>query len=512
MSNIKKAQALLTKLYTLGVRDFVVCPGGRNAPFVEIIGKVLNKDVQTHWGFEERSASFLALGLTMKSQKPVVVITTSGTAFVETSSALLEAHYMGLPLIVLSADRPEALWATGSPQTMIQKDFLKSHLGPSVDESFDLEQLTLPLHINCIFEEPLIDEPVHTWNLNEHLRTEVYENSRSNLNSYKYKFKNYSSEDLKIYFQEHKDSYKVLILVSGLSQLAKNELLSCFNELKADIYFESTGELSEHKSTINSRQIDHATVAKSYDLVVRVGGIPTHRVWRDFELLKFKNVIHFSDLPFPGLSFGVVYPLQDFKNFALDLQKMSIQQNLNLDQNKSLSLEQEFFSNLKEVVYQNSKTTDEQPIFYIGNSLPIRHWDLDKKIKFNQVYASRGLNGIDGQLSTAIGIGLKSYPQKVIAVLGDLTTMYDLSAPWYWLKNKSQINLTLIIVNNSGGQIFSKMFQSPYFVNAHEINFKHWADMWSLTYQKIHSSEELLNLKSWPEIIEFSSKGLPHND
>jgi 2-succinyl-5-enolpyruvyl-6-hydroxy-3-cyclohexene-1-carboxylate synthase len=305
--------------------------------------------------------------------------------------------------------------------------------------------------------------------------------------------------------------------------------------ITADIYFESTGEISDHKSEINSRDIDKINVIKAYDLVVRVGRIPTHRVWRDFEISNYKKLLNFSEVPLPGVSEGSVFKISEFKNFIEDLKNISmpsvLDSNLKMETKndfvfeKSLnySEEQKFFSTIKEVVSglglkkivtkEKQKKSDQvlnpfqNPVFYIGNSLPIRHWDIDKSKKFNEVYANRGLNGIDGQLSSAIGLSLQSKEQKTLVVLGDLTTMYDLSAPWYWLKYKSQINLSLIVVNNGGGQIFSKMFKGESFLNRHQIEFKAWAEMWGLSYLKVTSSEDfktkLESLNSWPDIIEY---------
>lgn len=538
MSNLSRAQQLLQKLYQSGVKDFVICPGGRNAPFVEAMDNCTSKDVRVHLGFEERSAAFFALGLSLKKLTPVAVFTTSGTAFVETSSALLEAHYSAVPLIVVSADRPEELWGSGSPQTMIQKDFLKSHLGPSVDESYDPLQVSYPLHINCSFDEPLLDEESKPWSLNlkkENLKTEFTINFTKQLNSYKHKFSVFSFSAIQsltgVDVQKAK-SLKILFLITGLNHKNKLSFENLFSGIAADLFFEATGEIKNLKSDITSKLLNKLDVMSSYDLVVRIGGIPTHRIWRDFELQKFKKLIHFSQLPLPGLSYGHVFKLDDLTAFINELKKNKLESVLqksfeskNLSQIQvstkpsDLSQEELFFKSLKNQIYQSHATSNKSsdssqisldPVFYIGNSLPIRHWDADKSHTFNEVYASRGLNGIDGQLSTALGLALNSGSQKTIAVLGDLTTMYDLAAPWYWLKNKDKIDFSLVVINNKGGQIFSKMFKSSNFLNTHNFQFSSWAEMWGLTYLKVQSIDEfetkINSLKVWPQIIECEFK------
>ncbi len=515
MTNVFRAKKLLQKLIALGVKDYVICPGGRNAPFVKALGSYKGDAIKVHWGFEERSASFFALGLSLKNNDPVAIFTTSGTAFVETSSALLEAHYSGQPLIVISSDRPKRLWGTGAPQTMVQKDFLKSHLGPSVDESFDYSSVSYPLHINCVFDEPLIDEVSGDWT--SALKVENFESKNAlNLNTYKFEFANYEFEKIKNLIKyDKKKKVKVLCLLSGLNKSFKNSISNNISNIPVDFYFESTGEIQSHSSQLNSVFLKDTDVLETYDLIVRVGAIPIHRIWRDIETREFKKVIHFSRLPLPGLAHGEVFSLANFHLFLKDLMSLNLEKNFNNAMRNcgSISQEQKFYALLKEKCSTLSKKIDSanqesNPVFYLGNSTPVRFWDLDKTIKFDEVYASRGLNGIDGQLSTAIGLSLKSENQKTIAILGDLTTLYDLAAPWYWAKLYAKLNLTLIIVNNSGGQIFTEIFGDKNFLNSHNLKFVNWAKMWNLSYSKIHSIEELSkDFDSWPDVVELEIHG-----
>jgi glycosyltransferase involved in cell wall biosynthesis len=120
---------------------------------------------------------------------------------------------------------------------------------------------------------------------------------------------------------------------------------------------------------------------------------------------------------------------------------------------------------------------------YLGNSLPIREWDLAicQKTIPAKVFANRGANGIDGQVSTFLGwasSGVENW-----AILGDLTALYDLSS--LWITRQLEVdNLTILVINNGGGMIFNKIFESEYFLNRHEINFSSWAKMWNWHYEK----------------------------
>ena len=125
---------------------------------------------------------------------------------------------------------------------------------------------------------------------------------------------------------------------------------------------------------------------------------------------------------------------------------------------------------------------------FLGNSLPIRMWGM-----VDQGYvpsrASRGVNGIDGQVSTAMGL-IRPMSKNWI-ILGDLTTLYDFSGFWmtdYLRKIEAQVNF--VVINNRGGQIFSRMFESSLFINNHNISFEHIAKTWGWTYFKNPSFEE----------------------
>jgi 2-succinyl-5-enolpyruvyl-6-hydroxy-3-cyclohexene-1-carboxylate synthase len=119
---------------------------------------------------------------------------------------------------------------------------------------------------------------------------------------------------------------------------------------------------------------------------------------------------------------------------------------------------------------------------YLGNSLPIREWDLAavSQCKKFEVWGSRGLNGIDGQLSTFLGFARSENSNW--AVLGDLTALYDLPGPWI-LSQLQSLNMNLVIINNGGGKIFSKMFPYSEFQNQHQLRFRSWAEFWKLDYE-----------------------------
>ncbi|MDV3222471.1 thiamine pyrophosphate-binding protein, partial [Intrasporangium sp.] len=127
------ALALLQALWSGGVREVVLAPGSRSAPLALALHAAdAAGDLRLHVRVDERTAGFLALGLTKGSRRPVAVVTTSGTAVGNLLPAVMEAHHTALPLVVISADRPERLRGTGANQTTLQAGIF-GHFAPCHD-------------------------------------------------------------------------------------------------------------------------------------------------------------------------------------------------------------------------------------------------------------------------------------------------------------------------------------------------------------------------------------------
>jgi 2-succinyl-5-enolpyruvyl-6-hydroxy-3-cyclohexene-1-carboxylate synthase len=139
----------------------------------------------------------------------------------------------------------------------------------------------------------------------------------------------------------------------------------------------------------------------------------------------------------------------------------------------------------------------------LGNSLPVREWDLAATWDWRgyEVMASRGLNGIDGQISTFLGLCKPSVSNW--AILGDLTALYDLASPWVKGQLDPAIQATIVVVNNAGGRIFDRMFKAPEFLNSHGLTFDRWAEMWGLPYQLCHSVDEISMYASGIRVVEL---------
>ena len=177
-SSIPSAFLIVELLRLHGVKEVVISPGSRNAPLT--IGFSENKAFSCHSIVDERSAAFYALGLAMAKNEPVVLVCTSGSALLNYFPAIAEAFYSELPLLVLSADRPEYLLEIGDGQTILQEgvygkmiahstslllddssnqDSINSINQSRIEESLvQLNTTQCPVHINIPFDEPLYNK------------------------------------------------------------------------------------------------------------------------------------------------------------------------------------------------------------------------------------------------------------------------------------------------------------------------------------------------------------------
>jgi len=145
MTNLEIARRIIDDVRALGVADFCVCSGSRNAPLIAVVGDAFSF-------VDERSAGFFAIGRARRDDRPVAVITTSGTAAAELLPAAVEAYYSGTPIVLITADRPARYRGTGAPQAIEQE----SLFGVYAARSIEAWNRRMPLHINVEFDEPLL--------------------------------------------------------------------------------------------------------------------------------------------------------------------------------------------------------------------------------------------------------------------------------------------------------------------------------------------------------------------
>jgi 2-succinyl-5-enolpyruvyl-6-hydroxy-3-cyclohexene-1-carboxylate synthase len=479
MSNTRWARQILEQMIRAGVDEIIICPGARNAPFVEMLAHWKNGNVYSF--FDERSAAFFALGRIAATGKPKAVITTSGTAVANLLPAVIEAHYGGLPLVVISADRPKKFRGTGSPQTIVQPGIFTCYAESVGDwERGEKQEFTLPLHtpshLNVCFDEPLIDETVNEWS------TGTVEMSippkmaplAERLSDFR------------------KTCQRSLIIVGGVSPSRRELVYSWLKKQKCPVYLEGTSGLRGALPEIELMAAEKTARLNSFDSIVRVGQVPTLRLWRDLEKSQ-TPVISVSDLSFSGLSrqSSVVSFGPELSVTIFEHKQMPSIMAQDRDEHKRLQkLLHQFPQSEPAMVHRLSQQIQPMDSVYIGNSLPIREWDLAARRDacFSRTFGNRGANGIDGQLSTFFGWADEN--SRNWGIFGDLTTLYDLSAPWS-LRMRDIPDYRVVILNNGGGKIFSPMFNQPLFENQHATSFENWAALWKLPYVKWDGEKDL---------------------
>jgi 2-succinyl-5-enolpyruvyl-6-hydroxy-3-cyclohexene-1-carboxylate synthase len=482
MSNMELTHQVLQKLLQWGVQDVVLCPGGRNAPFVFALAET--NLFQIHSAFDERAGAFFALGNAQAKNRPAAIITTSGTAVAEVFPAVIEAYYTQTPLVVISADRPRRMRGTGAPQTIEQSNIFGSYVEKCVDIEEEWPALLpwtqrAPLHLNICFDEPLRDgTPLSLAKVKNEERVKWIP-SPSLVPEFSHFLKNKNQP---------------LLLISGLKSEDVETVKEFASIWPGFIYAESTSGLREFSSPgmiiSGDRFPSYLLKHKKIDAVVRLGGVPTARLWRDLENIDFP-IFSLSTLPFAGLSRGIFFQAE-----MSVLKELSEHIPVNAGRDKfSEALDREIHRTWRDLlaaypqsepalVHWLSLQLETSATMYVGNSLPIREWDLvaQRENSFH-VRANRGANGIDGQIATALGY--RHHSDSLCILIGDLTAMYDSNALWFLKNQVSSAPVRVVVMNNGGGKIFERLFQHPLFYNQHNLNFKSWAESWQCGYTAI---------------------------
>lgn len=507
-SNERLAKCVLEEIISQGISEFCFCPGGRTAPLLYPLANC--KQAHTYYWPEERSAAFFALGRIKATGLPVAVITTSGTAAAEILPAAMEAYYTGLPLVLITTDRPRRFRGTGAPQSAEQVGLFSCYVHEMQDlaeeDECHLDHWTCqgPIHINVCFEEPN-DSDCRT------IQLDTCEMKKNRVSTYPF----FPDECFLSFLQK---SRFPLVVVGALHPSQHAGAVQFLLHLGAPVYLEGISGIRENPKLEALRittmeRVWHFSAQHNYpiDGILRIGSVPTTRLWRDLEHKKGQILVHsITDLPFSGLSgahveatslnnffaWGVTlkilndYPFSQWKR----ADHLVYQALLTVIQNELLA-EQSLIHALSKKIPRNSKV-------YLGNSLPIREWDMAATFEPRgyQMFCSRGVNGIDGQVATFLGCCTED--QDNWAILGDLTFLYDLVGPWI-SSQLPNISTNVVVINNGGAGIFSRMFAHPAFQNSHNLSFRPIADFWKWRYERWESIPETIAPSGGGRLIEI---------
>ena len=493
------AECIIDSLIAGGIRDFVYCPGSRNAPFAYALARyeaLSESPICVHIRLDERSAAFFALGLTLGegSGAPAAracVITTSGSAVTHLYPAISEAFYSRLPLVAISADRPAELHGVGASQTMTQKGIFSHHVVEEWDFSSDSAELASvpgriaralaaaagspsgtpgPIHLNCAFRDPLTPSDEAEDSTSAQLR----ENCRGGVEVYPSQIVREPSVEGVV----KSDLATVVIAGHG----AQDSVLRWAERSRVPVFAEPmvTGVSSE--VLIPFQQ----TLCADSDVVARIGqivvtGRPTLSRPIQKLLASDKRVIVVSPYAawtdLHGMASCVVSSLTQSDRVDAAVQSSLCEDLSARAQSVARGVDElinSYGDELSEIGVLDALWEDCSHIF-LGASNPVRVADLiagrqgysrQRNSESDhrgpqQVWSSRGLAGIDGNVSTALGWARalqEAYecPPTVHAVMGDLTFLHDASGLGMPLGEEFP-RCRVIVLDDQGGSIFKSL-------------------------------------------------------
>ena len=442
------ARVIVRQIVQAGITDAVLAPGSRNAPLSIAFYQAEQAGlIRLHVKIDERGAAFFALGLTKVTGRPVPVVCTSGTAVANCHPAVLEASHSNAPLLLLTADRPARLRRTGANQTTEQARLFGKAVRYFADVSGSAYPMELPfnslqtgpVHLNIQFEEPLIGDSDTSW-LDQIKIAEPKVFTRKGPGTFHTK----STRGLLVIGHDRgglsQESVEKFAHELGWPIIAEDPLSFKDAIAHASVFLTSTKIRSEVKPdtvviigrTTLSRSIN-ASIAQARKTIV----IDPRMATVDQDRSADQKFLALPNLEVPSADPDWVATWNKLGERASKVVS-------DLDTWSEETFAREFAAALPTGT-----------ALFIASSRPIR--DLEGFAKPRQgveVFANRGLAGIDGNISTALGIASRS--KKTFAVLGDLAFLHDVSA----LSHTDNPDLRLFVIDNNGGGIFSTLPQA----------------------------------------------------
>lgn len=444
------SRALVAQLVRRGVTTFILCPGSRSAPLAYALYDADRAGVITlHVETDERVAGFVALGSAVGG-KPAAVVTTSGSAVANLHPAVEEAYYAGVPLFVISADRPAEIRGVRANQTTDHRailagsvrHFLEIPAGAPVEPVAGLVQRAVragtgigsgtsagPVHINVGLREPLM--PEDSW------VTAVEDCSADAGQSRDVTEPRYAGECR-------------TVVVAGPTTLADLDL-SLFDSVP--VLAEPSSRLRAHKNAVMGHPILLSSELREKITNVVVIGHPT--LTRDVSRL----------LADRDVSVHVVDETPTYTDVTGNASVISINEVAEyLPENEhwltkwrtaSDAIADELVADQLDFLAVVEAIGDSDVQTVVGASSIIRELNLYGRVPAQPVHANRGLAGIDGTVSTAIGLALASR-EPVRVVLGDLAFIHDAGSLIH-TAGQRLIDLDVVVVDDSGGSLFSTL-------------------------------------------------------
>jgi 2-succinyl-5-enolpyruvyl-6-hydroxy-3-cyclohexene-1-carboxylate synthase len=534
LANTRWCAAFVDELAHAGIRDACACPGSRSTPLAIALAE--HPKIKLWMHLDERSASFFALGMAKYARRPVAILCTSGSAAANFFPAVVEAHYAHVPLLVLTADRPHELRDTGAPQTIDQLGLYGRHVKWFIE--MGLPEATAPslryaraigcraaaqacatppgpVHLNFPFREPFM--PAAADDLQPELTADQPPHVIVNNGA-------------------PAPSDEAVAAIAAEIRGRRRGLIVC-GPNNADDYADAVGRLGAHLgypiladplSGVRCGAHQRGTVIDSYDaflrveefaasyspdIVLRFGALPTSKPlvrylegqgtpcrqvfvetagWNDTALMPARVVHADPRLLCQRLLDTLAEALlnapgwcQDWSRIAC-LTREAISRHL---AELATPFEGKVFAELAQLLPPDAT-------LYAGNSMPVR--DLDTFFPGSnyplRFMSNRGANGIDGVVSSALGVAAASGCPTVLAI-GDLAFYHDSNG--LLAAKLHRLSATIVLLNNNGGGIFSFLPQADHpahfehlFGTPHGLDFSRLAAVYDAAFTRVTAWEQ----------------------
>jgi 2-succinyl-5-enolpyruvyl-6-hydroxy-3-cyclohexene-1-carboxylate synthase len=486
------ARTIVRQILEAGITDVVISPGSRNAPLTMAFFEASERKLITlHTRIDERTAAFFALGITKATNRPVPIICTSGTAVANYHPAVLEASHSNLPLLVITADRPAELRRTGANQTTEQAHIFGKSVRYFADVSGAAYPMVLPLnslksgpvHLNVQFAEPLGVDDDSDWLA--HLTVNPPRDfDRKSAGTF------YTNSTRGVLVVGHdRGGFSVESVEKFATDLGWPLIVEDPLSFKSAI---------SHASIFLTSQTITDELAP--DTVVVIGRTTLSRSINRIISMARKTIVI------------------DPRILTVDSERPANQKFSALPVVEAPEADSEYVERWNKFSQRSAKKIAELSTWsealvareigigiptgtslFISSSRPIRDIEGFAVARSGvETFANRGLAGIDGNISTALGIA--SQRTQTIAVLGDLSFLHDITG----LIHDEQINLKIIVIDNNGGGIFSTLSHrgvagfETIFGTPHNLDLTKIAAAFGLVTSTVENQSELVAAISKP--------------
>jgi 2-succinyl-5-enolpyruvyl-6-hydroxy-3-cyclohexene-1-carboxylate synthase len=542
------AAALVDGLVAGGVRHACLSPGSRSTPLALALSR--HDGIELHIQLDERSGAFVAVGIAKASGKPVIVATTSGTAVAELLPAVIEASQARIPLLVLTADRPPRLRGTGANQTIVQPGIFGGYVRASLDlpvpaaegqeawwRQAAREAIGAiadgpigPVHLNCPFEEPLMPSapaarsvPITGDDVRDPAERVAHALDAAEIER----------------LAEAVSGARGAVVVGGHPAYVSAETAPWSRLLGWPVLAEPTSNARRRGEALEAGQslIANAGWLEAHrpEVVIQLGAAPTTRATQAFvastDRLLVADRWHLDPDPdhlawwrlvvdpealtdaltgHPVVQAGAAIALTGRRSHeeieALWSRRIdpaptewtaawrAADETVRRAIDEQMDGWEEPFE--PRIARDVAAWVPDGGHLFVGNSTPVRDLDLAMAPRDGlTVLANRGASGIDGLVSTAVGVAVARPHPPTLALLGDLSFLHDAGAVLW--AGRGNVDLVVVVVNNRGGHVFDLLPQRELpeherlFVTPHEVDLARLCAAAGAGHERVERASDL---------------------